>query len=171
MAFVIRLAERNIATGGGPFGAAVFEIETGLLVAPGVNLVVPLSCSLAHAEAIAILTAQQVWRTHDLGAHHVPAMELVTSAQPCIQCYGNLWWSGLRRLVIGATKDDVESITGFVEGPLGTDWRERLEQRPPLEPITVVTDVLRLEACRVLRLYRDTGGEIYNPRTEVRHAD
>jgi len=171
MALAIRLSQRNIEAGGGPFGAAVFEIATGRLVAPGVNLVVPLSCSLAHAEAMAILIAQQVCGTHDLGAGHLPPMELVTSAQPCIQCYGNLWWSGLRRLVIGARKDDVESLTGFAEGPLGDDWRENLEHRPPLLPISVVTDVLRDEACRVLQRYRDMGGLIYNPHTEARDAD
>ena len=171
MALVIRLAERNIGAGGGPFGAAVFEIETGKLIAPGVNLVVPLSCSLAHAESMAIVVAQQVCGTHDLGAGYLPVLELVTSAQPCIQCYGNLWWSGLRRLVIGATKEDVESLTGFAEGPLGADWRQRLEDRPPLQPIAVISDVLRDEARRVLQRYRDNGGAIYNPNTEGAHAD
>jgi tRNA(Arg) A34 adenosine deaminase TadA len=171
MAFAIHLAERNIEEGGGPFGAAIFEIETGRLVAPGVNLVMPLVCSLAHAEAVAIMVAQRVWRSHDLGAAGLPAMELVTSAQPCIQCYGNLWWSGLRRVVIGADKDDVETLTGFCEGPLPDDWQEQLRRRPPLEPIDVVTDVLRSEARRVLQRYRDAGGPIYNPSTEVSHAD
>jgi tRNA(Arg) A34 adenosine deaminase TadA len=171
MALVIRLAARNVGSGGGPFGAAVFEIETGKLIAPGVNLVVPLSCSLAHAESMAIVIAQQVCGTHDLGAASLPAMELVTSAQPCIQCFGNLWWSGLRRLVVGATKDDVESITGFAEGPLGADWRQRLEHRPPLRPISVIPDILRDEARRVLQRYRDSGGAIYNPHTEAAHAD
>ena len=171
MAFVIRLAELNIEQGGGPFGAAVFEIESGRLVAPGVNLVVPLACSLAHAEAMAIMVAQQVFRSHDLGAPALPAMELVTSAQPCIQCYGNIWWSGLRRVVIGADKDDVEALTGFCEGPLPDDWRERIEDREPLSPIEVITGVLRTEACRVLGRYRDAGGPIYNPSSEVSYAD
>lgn len=171
MALVIRLSARNIEAAGGPFGAAVFEVESGRLVAPGVNLVVPLSCSLAHAESMAILIAQQVCGTHDLGAGYLPAMELVTSAQPCIQCYGNLWWSGLQRLVIGATKEDVETITGFAEGPLGSDWRERLEHRPPLKPISVIPDILRDRACLVLQRYRDIGGAIYNPHTEAMHAD
>ncbi|MGC9469495.1 MAG: nucleoside deaminase, partial [Anaerolineae bacterium] len=129
MALAIRLAEHNIDAGGGPFGAAVFEIDSGRLVAPGVNMVLSLRCSLAHAEAMAIVMAQAVCNSHDLGAEHLPPMELVTSAQPCIQCYGNVWWSGLRRLVIGATKDDVESITGFAEGPLPDNWSARLENR------------------------------------------
>lgn len=163
MALVIRLAERNIREGGGPFGAAVFEIASGRLIAPGVNQVVPSHSSLAHAEAVAIAVAQQALQSHDLGAPGLPAMELVTSAQPCIQCYGILWWSGLRRVVIGANQADVESLTGFHEGPLPDGWADKLEHRPPLPPIKVVRDVRREEARRVLRAYRETGGIVYNP--------
>lgn len=163
MDFVIRLAERNIHHGGGPFGAAVFEIESGRLVAPGVNVVVQENCSLAHAEALALMVAQQVRRSFDLGAPDQPALELVTSAQPCIQCYGNLWWSGISRVVIGATKDDVEELTGFQEGPLPENWEERFEHRPPLKPIHVVQGVLRNRARAVLEAYGRIGGQIYNP--------
>ena len=163
MELAIRLAEHNIRAGGGPFGAAIFEIESGQLVAPGVNLVVPQHCSLAHAEAVAIAVAQQVCRTYDLSQDGLPPMELVTSAQPCIQCYGNLWWSGLHRLVVGARKEDVESLTGFDEGPLPDDWVARLTHRPPLPGIDVVSDVLRGEACRVLASYRALGGVLYSP--------
>jgi tRNA(Arg) A34 adenosine deaminase TadA len=163
MDLVIRLAERNIQEGGGPFGAAVFEIESGTLIAPGVNQVVPSHSSLAHAEAVAIATAQQALQTHDLSRPGLPAMELVTSAQPCIQCYGILWWSGLSRVVIGANHEDVESLTGFHEGPLPQQWADKLENRPPLPPIKVIRDVRRSEARRVLRMYRKTGGIVYNP--------
>lgn len=159
----IRLSAHNIAEGGGPFGAAIFEIESGRLVAPAVNMVLPLHASVAHAEALSIMIAQQVCSTHDLGDPALPPMELVTSAAPCIQCYGNLWWSGLRRLVVGARKEDVEALTGFAEGPLPTDWAEQLQHRPPLHPITVIRDVLRGEACAVLRRYREQGGKVYNP--------
>ncbi|HDQ34703.1 MAG TPA: nucleoside deaminase [Chloroflexi bacterium] len=164
MAFVIDLAAQNVATRtGGPFGAAIFEIKSGRLVAPGVNVVVSQRCSLAHAEAVAIMVAQQVCQTYDLGAAGLPPLELVASAQPCIQCYGNLWWSGVRRLVIGARREDVESLTGFHEGPLPHDWVAQLEDRPPLPPIAVIRDVLREEARAVLQRYRDQGGPIYNP--------
>ncbi len=167
MDLVIRLAERNIREGGGPFGAAVFEIETGKLVAPGVNRVVSSHSSLAHAEAMAIAVAERVLKTHDLGAPELPAMELVTSAQPCIQCYGILWWSGLHRLVIGANHEDVESITGFHEGPLPENWAARLENRHPLPPIEVIRDVRREEARRVLHAYRKSGGIVYNPGANI----
>ncbi len=164
MAFVIRLAERNVHEGtGGPFGAAVFAQETGELIAPGVNIVVPSHCSLAHAEAVAIMVAQQVCGTFDLSADSLPRLELVTSAQPCIQCYGNVWWSGLQRLVVGASKADVERLTGFREGPVPEDWVETLEKRPPLPPIRVIQGILREEACTVLQTYAQRGGLVYNP--------
>lgn len=167
MALAIKLAKTNIQHGGGPFGACVFETESGKLISPGVNLVVQLNCSLAHAESIAIVMAQQIWQTHDLSSPNLPAMELVTSAQPCIQCYGNLWWSGLKRLVIGASKRDVEEITGFQEGPLPHNWIRQLEKRSPLPPIKVVTNVMREQARDVLKHYIQRGGTVYNPSGDV----
>lgn len=165
MTLAIQLAEKNIQQGGGPFGACVFEIQSGKLVAPGVNVVVHQNCSLAHAESIAIMMAQELSQTYDLGASDLLPMELVTSAQPCIQCYGNLWWSGIKRLIIGANKGDVEEITGFQEGPIPPDWIQQLEHRSPLPPVTVVQDVLREQACDVLRQYMLHGGKVYNPMT------
>ena len=164
MNFVIGLSRRNVVEQtGGPFGAAIFERGSGRLVAPGVNVVVAGKTSLAHAEAMAFMLAQQDVESFDLGATGLPAMELVASSQPCIQCYGMTWWSGVQRLVIGARASDVESITGFAEGPLPDDWVGMLERREaPLKPIEVRQNVLSEQACRVLELYRDTGGFVYN---------
>jgi len=164
MDLALRLAERNVEQGGGgPFGACVFETDTGLLVSAGVNLVVSTNSSLAHAEALAIMLAQHAHATFDLAEKGLPSMELVSTAQPCIQCYGILWWSGLRRVVIGATAQDVESLTGFREGPLPTDWAGRLADRSPLPAVDVITDCLRARACRLLREYHDQGGPVYIP--------
>lgn len=164
MDLAIRLAERNVAEGtGGPFGAAVFDAGSGMLVAAGVNIVVPARCSVGHAEAVAIMIAQQTVGIFDLGAQGLPQLELVTSAEPCIQCFGVIWWSGLRRVVTGATGSDVHTSTGFEEGPLPSDWTALLAHRPPLPPVDVVTGCLRSRACEVLRKYRDGSGPIYHP--------
>ena len=48
MDLAIELARRNVEHGGGPFGAVVFEADTGLVIAPGMNLVMPQSSSLLH---------------------------------------------------------------------------------------------------------------------------
>ncbi|NLG16019.1 MAG: nucleoside deaminase, partial [Fibrobacter sp.] len=50
MELVISLALKNIeSTTGGPFAAAVFNMETCALISPGVNVVVRSTCSLAHS--------------------------------------------------------------------------------------------------------------------------
>lgn len=168
MRLAIRLSERNVIEGtGGPFGACIFEVDSGKLIAPGVNIVVSSNCSVAHAEAMAIITAEQVLTNFDLGANGRPKMELVTSAQPCTQCFGMLQWCGVVRVIYGATSEDVEELTGFQEGILPENWDKKLHDRYPLEPILVVKDVLREEAQAVLKLYRDTGGFIYNPFSDT----
>src|SRR5574337_501010 len=56
----IELSRQNVARGGGgPFGAAVFNSHSGRLVAAGVNRVLPLNCSVAHAEMMVIMIAQR----------------------------------------------------------------------------------------------------------------
>ena len=164
MAFVIALSRRNVLEKTGrPFGAAIFEIDSGRLVAPGVNVVVAGHTSLAHAEAMAFMLAQQDLESFDLGAAGLPGMEIVASSQPCIQCYGMTWWSGVRRLVTGASAADVERLTGFSEGPLPPDWVGLLQRRSaPLQPVEVCRGVMEEEACQVLELYRDSGGFVYN---------
>ena len=55
----IELARQNVKRShGGPFGAAVFH-EDGRLVSAGINRVVPQTCSVAHAEMMAYMLAQQ----------------------------------------------------------------------------------------------------------------
>lgn len=164
MRLAIRLAAENVARGtGGPFGAAVFERDSGRVVSVGVNVVVASACSLAHAEALAIALAQRSAGTHDLSAPGRAATELVCSAQPCCQCFGIVWWSGVRGLVIGARAEDVESIAGFREGPLAPDWVVLLRRRAELPPVEVALDVLRDEALAPLRAFRASGRGPYNP--------
>lgn len=170
MALAIDLAARNVANRtGGPFGAGVFERDSGRLIAAGVNVVEPSRCSLAHAEAMALALAQQVLGTHDLAAPGLPRLELVTSAQPCCQCFGMVWWSGVVGLVIGARREDVQAITGFDEGPLPEDWEQRLANRKGAPPITVVRDILREDALVPLRAYHAAGWAVYGPG--ARQAD
>lgn len=157
MRLVVELSRLNVERGtGGPFGAAVFERESGRLVAPGVNLVVPAGCSVAHAEMVAIMVAQKVVGDFDLGAAARPAYELFASTEPCAMCFGATPWSGVRRLVCGAREEDARAV-GFDEGAKLPDWVSALEERG----IRVKRDVLREEAAAVLRRYVEQGGEVY----------
>jgi len=160
MHLVIGLAGQNIDAGtGGPFAAALFEQGAGRLIAAGVNLVTSLNSSIAHAEIIAIMLAQQRAGTYDLGGDGLPPLELVTSAEPCAMCLGAISWSGVRRLVCGAAGEDVVGI-GFDEGAKPSGWQRELEARG----IAVVRNICRSEARAVLRRYGEQGGIIYNAR-------
>lgn len=157
MAFVIRLAGQNVDAGsGGPFGAAVFEHDSGKLVAVGVNVVVSSHCSHAHAEMVALAIAQQLCGTHNLGDPALPSHELVTSCEPCAMCLGAIPWSGVKRVVCGARDADARRI-GFDEGSKPVDWRQALESRG----IHVRTDVQRDAAIAVLNRYARANGMIY----------
>ena len=159
MAVVLRLAHENVERGaGGPFGAGIFELESGRLVAAGVNSVVRLQNCVVHAEMLAIMLAQQEVGSFTLRAPGRPACDLVTSAEPCAMCLGATLWSGVSRVVIGASREDVMAL-GFDEGPVFPESYAYLEERG----ITFVRDVAREAAVRVLQDYRDRGGAIYNP--------
>lgn len=161
MAVAIDLARRNVeAQSGGPFGAAIFDADGGLL-AVGVNRVVPETCSMAHAETMAFMLAQRrtgrVRLNRDERDEPCGPIVLAASGQPCCQCYGATVWAGIDRLLIGARSDEIEELTGFDEGPLPADWVDQLAVRH----IEVVRDVLRDEALAVLRAYAEGGGPTY----------
>jgi tRNA(Arg) A34 adenosine deaminase TadA len=151
----IELSKQNVERShGGPFGAAVFN-EAGRLISVGVNRVVPQTCSVAHAEMMAYMIAQQrlaAFRLNALGDRFT----LATSAQPCCQCYGATIWAGIDALLIGARAEDVEELTEFDEGPLPADWIGELQRRN----ITVRRDILREQARSVLAAY-GAGGASY----------
>ena len=160
MRLVIELARQNIEHGtGGPFAAGVFEQEKGTLLSVGINLVEQLHCSVAHAEIVAIMLAQQQVKNFDLGCSYLPAYELVSSTEPCAMCLGAIPWSGVSSVVCGARDEDARQI-GFDEGTKPEDWQVSLESRG----ISVLRDILRDEACTVLRQYVKSGGLIYNPQ-------
>ena len=156
VALAIELARGNVENrSGGPFGAAVFT-DAGRLVSVGVNRVVAQNCSVAHAEMMAYMLAQQRlqrFRLNDGGGKFV----LATSAQPCCQCYGATVWAGIDELLIGARSDDVAERTEFDEGPLPADWIGELERRG----IAVRRDILRDDARDVFHLYARAGGASY----------
>ena len=157
----IALAGRNVAEAtGGPFGAALFGPDDRL-VAVGVNVVLPQATSLAHAENMTYMLAQQA-----LGRARINLDEagrpcgpytLATSAQPCCQCYGATVWAGIDRLLIGANTDDVHELTEFDEGPLPAEWIGELARRG----VAVTRDIARDQARAVLAAYGQSGGKRY----------
>lgn len=160
MNLVIDLSRRNVELGtGGPFGAAVFERDSGRLIAPGVNLVVPSSSAIAHAEIVAVALAGVATGGFDLGRPELPRTVLVASTEPCAMCFGAVPWSGVSGLICGARDEDARAV-GFDEGPKVADWESALVERG----IAVTRDVRRPAARAVLEAYATSGGTIYNGR-------
>ncbi|MGH9362634.1 MAG: nucleoside deaminase [Thermoanaerobaculia bacterium] len=158
MRLAVTLSRQNVLRGtGGPFGAAVFERAGGRLVAAGVNSVVRLGNCTLHGEIVALMMAQRRLGSYTLGGAGMPEHELVTSCDPCAMCLGATLWSGVKRLVCGADRDDASRLS-FEEGPVFPESYAYLEERG----VEIVRGVLREEAREVLELYRHGGGPIYN---------
>lgn len=150
--FAIRLAEENVRRGtGGPFGAAIFSLADERLIAVGVNRVVPAKQSWAHAEMTAYAHAQ-----NRLGSHDLKGCAIASSCEPCAMCTGATPWSGVEKLIYGASGDAARGV-GFDEGDKPADWRGALEKRG----VRVVGPLLEDAAGTPFRLYREKGGEIY----------
>ena len=159
---VIRFSRLNFENQtGGPFAAGIFETDSGKVITIAVNRVVPMNLSCMHAEIVAVSFAQQLLETFDLGGPGMANHQLVVNGRPCAMCFGSIPWSGVRSLVIGASGDQIEEITGFDEGPIHPSWQAELESRG----IQVVEDVLAESACEVFRDFAASGEPIYNGRT------
>jgi len=72
-------------------------------------------------------------------------------------CLGAIHWSGLSRVLIGATRDDAMNI-GFDEGPVFPESIAYLERNG----IAFADGIARERAIAVLQRYVDLGRPIYN---------
>ncbi len=127
----------------------------------GVNRVVPSNISSAHAEIVALSFAQQQLKTFDLGGEGLPDYQLVVNGRPCAMCFGSIPWSGVRSVVVGASGEQIESLTGFDEGPIHPNWQLELQNRG----IEVIENVLADEACAVFRDFGESDQPLYNGRS------
>lgn len=158
MRLAIAMARENVACGtGGPFAALVIERESGRIVSAGTNSVVRLRNSALHAEVVACMVAQQRLGSWSLAVPGMPEHDLVTTCEPCAMCLGAALWSGVRRIVSGADRDDALRL-GFEEGPVFPESWGYLAARG----LAATRHVLRDDARAVLEAYVHAGGLIYN---------
>jgi tRNA(Arg) A34 adenosine deaminase TadA len=158
MAVAVHVARQNVERdSGGPFGAAIFEQRSGRLISVGVNRVVPLHNCTLHAEMLAFMFAQRTRASHTLNDPTLPAHTLYTSCAPCAMCLGASLWSGVRRIVIAARREDAQAI-GFEEGPVFPQSETYLQARG----IEIVPDVMRDEGNTVLQRYAELDRLRYN---------
>src|SRR5205809_6885332 len=158
MRLAISVSRANVESQtGGPFGAGIFEAVSGKLVAVGMNSVVRYNNCTLHGEMVAFMMAQQIVGSFSLGGATMPVHELFTSCEPCAMCLGGTLWSGVKRVVYAAGREDASRLN-FEEGPVFPESYKYLEDRG----ISIQRNVLRDEARAVLELYRAKSGKIYN---------
>ena len=158
MRLAIAVARENVMRdSGGPFGAVVVEADTGRAVAVGMNSVVRLNNSALHGEMVAFMMAQQRLGSYTLNLPDGRRHEMLTSCEPCAMCLGATLWSGVKRVVFGAAREDAARLD-FEEGPVFAASYRYLEDRG----LEIVGPLLRDEARAVLDLYRSRRGKIYN---------
>ena len=117
----IGLSVRNVAEGGGAFGAVI--ARDGEIIATGVNRVTADNDPTAHAEVSAIRAAARKLGTFDLSG-----CEIYASCEPCPMCLGAIYWARLDRLFYGGTSQDAESAgfgDAFIYGELALKPEER----------------------------------------------
>lgn len=158
IALAIALSRENVQRNeGGPFGAAVFEEHSGRLISVGVNSVRRLANCTLHAETAALMFAGQAQGCHSLQRDDGVTYVLATSCDPCAMCLGAILWSGVRRVLCAATRDDAMAV-GFDEGPVFDEsWRYVAARN-----VEVQRGLRRADARAVLDLYVAKGGELYN---------
>lgn len=84
-----------------PFGADIVSTATGERLMRAVNRVGPDHDPSAHAETLTIRLA-----CAKLGSGSLKGYTLYTTCEPCAMCMACALWSGLDRLVFGATITD-----------------------------------------------------------------
>lgn len=125
----LALAYKAYEEGEIPVGALV--VAKDRIIGRGYNQTERLNDVTAHAEMIAITAAAD-----HLGSKYLTDCTLYVTLEPCVMCAGALYWTQVKRVVIGATDEK----RGF----------SRISQ-PLLHPKTkLVTGIMAIESQQLL---------------------
>ncbi|MGM0375369.1 MAG: nucleoside deaminase [Bacteroidota bacterium] len=105
MELAASLAEKNVAGGGGPFGAVI--VQEGKVISKSCNQVTNKNDPTAHAEIEAIREA-----TSKLGTYDLSGCTIYASCEPCPMCLGAIYWARIDAIFFGNTRHDAAEI-GF----------------------------------------------------------
>ena len=101
----IELADQNIDSGGGPFGAVI--VRDNMIIAEASNKVTLQNDPTAHAEVLAIRKAGE-----NLGTFDLSGCILYASCEPCPMCLGAIYWSRISEVYFASDRKDAENA-GF----------------------------------------------------------
>ena len=103
MISALNWARNALKSGQAPFGAVIVRDQE--VISANHNRVGQTPDIASHAEIQAIRLACQKLETFDLSG-----CTLYSTCEPCPMCFGAICWSGIRRIVFGASIADAEQI-------------------------------------------------------------
>lgn len=143
----VRLAQENIAHGGGPFGAVIARGDQ--IIATGVNRVTAHHDPTAHAEVQAIRAACQA-----LGTFSLEGCDIYSSCEPCPMCLSAIYWSGIRIIYYGNNALDAARI-GFSDQFIYDELK-----RPLIQRVIPAINLMRPEAQAAFRAWEEKRDKI-----------
>ncbi len=112
-----------------PVGCVV--VHNNKIISRSSNMVELLNDSTAHAELIAITSAQ-----NNLNSKNLKNCTLYTTLEPCMMCYGAIYWSKIKTIVYGASDQkrgfskhivNVDRDIKIIKGVLEAESKELLD--------------------------------------------
>ena len=157
MHLTLNLAAASAAQGFGPFAAIMLD-SGGKIIEVGWNSVLSSLDSTEHAEIHCLRRAQKRLKSHTLKIESLGEASIFSSCAPCIQCYGAIYWSGVKHVYSAARTADAEDL-GFDEGPVSPElWKLAKERKD----INYSPDFCRgKESLLPFKIYAQKGGIIY----------
>ena len=112
-----------------PVGCVI--VHNNKIISRSSNMVELLNDSTAHAELIAITSAQ-----NNLNSNNLENCTLYTTLEPCMMCYGAIYWSKIKTIVYGASDQkrgfsnhivNVDRDVKIIKGVLEEESKELLD--------------------------------------------
>lgn len=143
----IELSIKNIARGGGPFGAVI--VKNNQIIATGVNRVTASTDPTAHAEVNAIRKACKKLVTFDL-----TGCDIYSSCEPCPMCLGAIYWARIENLYYANTQQDAKDI-GFDDSFIYDEIKLK-----PVDRTLKTTQLLAAEAHKAFQKWKEKEDKI-----------
>lgn len=112
-----------------PVGCVI--VNENEIISKSSNMVELLNDSTAHAELIAITSAQ-----NSLNSKNLDGCILYTTLEPCLMCHGAIYWSKINTIVYGASDKkrgfsrhnlEIDRKINIIKGVMEEESRELLE--------------------------------------------
>ncbi|MBL6654975.1 MAG: nucleoside deaminase [Flavobacteriaceae bacterium] len=112
-----------------PVGCVI--VHNNEIISRSSNMVELLNDSTAHAELIAITSAQ-----NNLNSKNLENCTLYTTLEPCMMCYGAIYWSKIKTIVYGSSDQkrgfskhivNVDRDIKIIKGVLEEESKELLD--------------------------------------------